>query len=132
MAVEGFARRKRRLGDWLISERAISPEQLEKALEVKKHSEKKLGEIIIDLGFVSEEVMVDVLARKLNFEKVTPTSMKISEEVQALVGAQILRKHVMIPFEFKAGSNNTLRVAMADPLDMNAMDDLMMITNLRI
>ena len=45
MAVEGFARRKRRLGDWLISERAISPEQLEKALEVKKHSEKKLGEI---------------------------------------------------------------------------------------
>ena len=132
MAVEGFARRKRRLGDWLLSEKAISPEQLEKALEVKRHSEKKLGEVIIDLGFVSEEVMVDVLARKLNFEKVSPMSMKISEEVQSLVSAPILRKHTMIPFEFKEGSNNTLRVAMADPLDMNAMDDLMMITNLRI
>ena len=132
MAVEGFARRKRRLGDWLISEKAISPEQLEKALEVKKHSEKKLGEIIIDLGFVAEEKMVDILSRKLNFEKVSPTSAKISDEILALVGGQILRKHVMIPFEYKEGSNNTLRVAMADPLDMNAMDDLMMITNLRI
>ena len=132
MAIDNFSRRKRRLGDWLLAEKIISQEQLERALEVKKHSEKKLGEIIIDLGFVPEDVMVDILARKLNFERVAPVAMRISDEVLALVGAQILRKHVMIPFEFKNGNNNTLRVAMADPLDMNAMDDLMMITNLRI
>ena len=132
MALDNFSRRKRRLGDYLLAERLITPEQLEKSLEVKKHSEKKLGEVIVDLGFVPEDVMVDVLAKKMNFEKVSPTSAKISDEVLALVTGQILRKHVMIPIAFKEGSNNTLRVAMADPLDMNAMDDLMMITNLRI
>ena len=43
MALDNFSRRKRRLGDYLLAERLITPEQLEKSLEVKKHSEKKLG-----------------------------------------------------------------------------------------
>ncbi len=132
MAIDVFSRKKKRIGEWLTSEKVISQEQLERALEVKQHSEKKLGEIIVDLGFCSEDIIVDVLSRKLNFEKVMPASMKIDDEILALVGGQILRKHVMIPFEYKEGSANTIRVAMADPLDMNAMDDLMIITNLQV
>ena len=132
MSLEVFSRRKKRIGEWLIGERVITQEQLDRALEVKQHNGKKLGEIIVDLGFCSEDVIVDVLSRKLNFEKVSPVSMKIEEEILALVNGQILRKHVMIPFEYKEGSANVLRVAMADPVDMNAIDDLMIITNLQI
>ena len=132
MSMEVFSKRKKRIGEWLISEKVISQEQLEKALEVKEHNNKKLGEIIVDLGFCSEEVIVDVLSRKLNFEKVSPATMKIEEEILALAGGQILRKYAMIPFEYKEGTANVLRVAMADPVDMNAIDDLMIITNLQI
>lgn len=132
MSMEVFSKRKKRIGEWLISERVISQEQLERALEVKEHSDKKIGEIIVDLGFCSEEVIVDVLSRKLNFDKVSPAVMKIDEEILALAGGQILRKYAMIPFEYKEGTANVLRVAMADPLDMNAIDDLMIITNLQI
>ena len=99
MALEVFSKRKKRIGEWLTGEKVITQEQLDRALEVKQHSEKKLGEIIVDLGFCSEEVIVDVLSRKLNFEEVSPATMKIDEAILALVGGQILRKHVMIPFE---------------------------------
>ena len=129
---EIFSKRKKRIGEWLISEKIISQEQLERALEVKQHNDKKLGEILVDLGFCSEDIIVDVLSRKLNFDKVAPAAMKIEEEILSLVGGQILRKHVMIPFEYKEGSANVVRVAMADPLDMNAIDDMMIITNLQI
>ena len=132
MSMEVFSKRKKRIGEWLISEKVISQEQLERALEVKEHNSKKLGEIIVDLGFCSEEVIVDVLSRKLNFDKVSVAAMKIDEEILALASGQILRKYAMIPFEYKEGTANVLRVAMADPLDMNAIDDLMIITNLQI
>ena len=132
MALEVFTKRKRRIGEWLIAEKIISQDQLDRALEVKPHSEKKLGEIIVDLGFCTEEVMADVLARKFGIEKVSPATLKISEQVLALVPGNILRKHVMIPFEYKEGSANTIRVAMADPVDMNAIDDIMIITNLQV
>ena len=132
MSLEVLSKRKKRIGEWLIDERIISLDQLNRALEVKQHNGKKLGEIIVDLGFCSEDVIVDVLSRKLKFEKVSPVSMKIEDEILALVNGQILRKHVMIPFEYKEGSANVLRVAMADPVDMNAIDDLMIITNLQI
>ena len=132
MAIDVFSRKKKRIGEWLTSEKVISQEQLERALEVKQHSEKKLGEIIVDLGFCSEDIIVDVLSRKLNFEKVMPATMKIEDEILALVGGEILRKHVMIPFEYREGSANVIRVAMADPVDMNAIDDMMIITNLQV
>ena len=132
MALEVFSKRKRRIGEWLVAEKIITQEQLDRALEVKPHSEKKLGEIIVDLGFCSEEVIVDVLARKFGIDKVSPATMKISEEILALIPGNILRKHVMIPIEYKEGSANTLRVAMADPVDMNAIDDIMIITNLQV
>ena len=132
MSMEVFSKRKKRIGEWLLREKVISQEQLDRALEVKEHNDKKLGEIIVDLGFCSEEVIVDVLSRKLHFEKVSPATMKIDDEILALVGGQILRKYVMIPFEYKEGSANVLRVAMADPVDMNAIDDLMIITNLQV
>ena len=132
MAMELFSKKKMRIGEMLLSEGIITQSQLTRALDEKKVNGKKLGETMVDLGYCSEDVLVEVLSRKLHFDKVSPATMKLDESVLSLVGGQILRKHVMIPLGYKPGSANVIRVAMADPLDMNAIDDLIIVTNCQI
>ncbi len=132
MAIDVFSKRKKRIGELLLMEKAITADQLERGLEVKKHSDKKLGEILVDLGFTTEEIVTDVLARKFNVDKVALATMQISEEIINMVSGQILRKYMMIPFAYKEGNATTIRVAMADPMNMNAMDDFTIITNYQV
>lgn len=129
MAFDVFSKRKRGFGEKLVYEKVITQEQLERAQEAKEHSNKKLSEIIVDLGFATEEVVVDALAREYNVEKVSPMTMQIDEELLPLISGQVLRKYRMIPFAYKEGNANMIRVAMADPMDLNAMDDFAIITN---
>lgn len=129
MAFDVFSKRKRGFGEKLVYEKVITQEQLERAQEAKEHSNKKLSEIIVDLGFATEEVVVDALAREYNVEKVSPMTMQIDEEILPLISGQVLRKYRMIPFAYKEGNANMIRVAMADPMDLNAMDDFAIITN---
>lgn len=129
MAIDVFSKRKRRFGDMLVMDGIITADQLERAREVQKHSGKKLGEILIDMGFAKEEVIVEALAKRFNVEKVNPAAVEIEDEILAMVSGQVLRKYRMIPFAYKEGSANMIRVAMADPMDLNAMDDFSIITN---
>ena len=127
----GFLRgRKLRIGDLLVNEKLITNEQLDRALEVKKESDKKLGEIIVELGFASEESVVKALSNQLGVEIVNPSQIKITDEILAMVEGQLLRKHLMIPIEM--ANDNTVRVAMADPMDINAIDDFTIVTNYQI
>ena len=132
MAIDVFSKRKKRIGELLMAEKAITAEQLERALEVKKHSDKKLGEILIDLGFTTEETVTDVLAKKMGVERVYPATMQIDEEIISLVSGQILRKHMMLPFAYKKDNANMICVAMADPMNLNAIDDFTIITNYHV
>lgn len=132
MALDMFSKRKRGLGETLVLERLITQEQLERAREAKEHSDKKLGEILVDLGFTTEEVVTDALSRQFKVEKVSPSTMEIEDEILSLVSGQILRKYRMIPFAYKEDNANMIRVAMADPMDLNAMDDFAIITNYQI
>lgn len=132
MAIDVFSKRKRRFGDVLVMDGAITPEQLERAREVQMHSDKKLGEILIDMGFAKEEVIVEALAKRFNVEKVNPAAVEIEDEILAMVSGQVLRKYRMIPFAYKEGNANMIRVAMADPMDLNAMDDFSIITSYQV
>ena len=125
-------RRKRRLGDMLLQENVITQEQLDQALEAKKTSDKRLGEILVELNFTTEESITRALTRQLGVEMVNPTQMKIPEEILGLIPAGILRKYMVMPFMYAPNNPNTLRVAMVDPMDMNALDDLQMVTHLEI
>ncbi|MBO4626948.1 MAG: Flp pilus assembly complex ATPase component TadA, partial [Lachnospiraceae bacterium] len=125
-------RRKKRLGDMLIQERVITQEQLEQALEAKRNSDKRLGEILVELNFTTEDEITKALTRQLGVEMVYPSQMKIPDEVLALIPATILRKYMVVPFMYAPNNQNTLRVAMVDPMDMNALDDLQMVTHLEI
>ena len=126
-------RKKKRLGDILVSDNVVTPEQIEQAMEARKtNGGKKLGETLVELGFTSEENITKALTRQLGVEMVSTATMTIPEDIVSLVNPNILRKYMVMPFGYAANNMNVLRVAMADPMDMVAIDDLSMVTHLEI
>lgn len=125
-------RRRLRLGDLLINQGIITEEQLQKGLELQKQSGGKLGEVLVDNNIVSEETLVKVLGEQLHLEYIDLTNVKIDEKILELVPSSILHKYGMMPFEFAPDRPNVLRVAMLDPLDMEAIDDINIVTNLQV
>jgi len=123
--------RKMRLGVILMDEHLITEEQLNEALEAQKESKKKLGETLLDLGFVTEEAIVQALADQLHVERVSLKGVAVDEELVKQVDGALLRKYMMIPYAYKEGSMNTVKLAMADPMDMDGIDDFTIVTNLQ-
>ena len=132
MATETFRRVKKRLGDLLVDAKAITEEQLIEGLAKQKENQLKLGEALIDLGYTSEYEIANALHVQLGYDFVMLSDIIVEDEVLALVSDQILRKHMVMPFAMKEGTTNVLRIAMANPLDIIAMDDISIITNLQI
>lgn len=124
-------REKKRIGDMLINENVITQEQLEQALKKSKETHKKIGETLVELGFTNELQIAKALSQQLELPFVNVSAINIPEDVQALVTETVLRKHVMIPYAFDKNNANIVHVAMADPMDMVALDDFSIITNLQ-
>ena len=129
---EQRGRKKRRLGDILVSEGVITEEQLTEALEKQRGTGKKLGATLVDLGMTTEDDIVTALQRQLSLDRVRLSEIKIPEEILKLVREDLLRKNTLLPFAFSIENMNVLRVAMADPLDIVAIDDLAILTNFQI
>ena len=127
-----FNNRKKRLGDILIDAGVIDEQQLTEALAAQREKGQKLGETLIDLGFTTEVEIANALHRQLNYDFVRLSDRRIDPEITKLVGEEILRKNSVMPFEFKQGYPNVLRVAMSNPLDYIAIDDMAIITNFQI
>ncbi len=123
---------KKRLGDILISAGIISEEQLFQALKRQREKGQKLGETLIDLGYTNEMEIANALHSQLNCDLVILSERRIEADITKLIGEEILRKHLAMPFEYKKGYANILRVAMSNPLDIIAIDDLSIVTNLQI
>jgi type IV pilus assembly protein PilB len=127
-----YYNKKKRLGDILIDAGVIDEEQLKTALTVQREKGRKLGETLIDLGYTTEVEIANALHRQLNYDYVILSERRIEPDIIKLVGEEILRKHTVMPFEFKQGYPNILRVAMANPLDYLAIDDIAIVTNFQI
>lgn len=127
-----FGRKKIRLGELLINSGLITQEQLEAALLKQRSTGKKLGEFLIDEGIVTEEQLMQALSRQLNLEMVDLQAQHVNKNVLKLVPVNVLKKNVVFPFDFAEGNINTLRVAMSDPLDIYAQDDIAIVTNYQI
>ncbi|MBQ7775742.1 MAG: Flp pilus assembly complex ATPase component TadA [Lachnospiraceae bacterium] len=128
----GGRKGKKRLGDVLIASGKIIQEQLEAGLAAQKGSGKKLGEILIEKGFISEDDIANALSEQLHLEVVDLMNISIPEEVLNLVPVNVLKKNKVFPFEFAENNMNVLRVAMTDPMDIYAQDDISIITNCMI
>ncbi len=126
----GFSsRRKLRIGDILINEGLLTEETLGKALELQKEKKKRLGEILVDEGFVSDEAMADALCSQLRMDRADLGNTVITDDILSIFEVDILKKYTVIPVEYARNNINMIRVAMADPMDMLAIDDLSMISN---
>ena len=123
---------RKRLGDMLVAESVINEEQLMQALEIKKNSDKRLGEVIVELGFTTEEKICKALERQLGVEYVTLANVKVPQDIAEKVTGALLRKHMVIPFGYDPSSLDVIMLAMADPMDMTAIDDIEMITGLQV
>ncbi len=127
-----FIRKKMRLGDILINDGTIQEAQLAKALAAQKGSGKRLGEVLVDSGILTEEEIAHALSRQMGLDFIELREVHIPTKILKLVPDNVLRKNRVLPFEFDKNNAAVLRVAMVDPLDMNAMDDIAIITNLQV
>ena len=121
--------KKMRLGDILIQSGIISQEQLENALKLQKVKNKKLGEILIDENILKEEQILGVLEYQLGIPYVDLNKYYIDPKVPKIISESLAKKHNLIPIGMNRGK---LMVAMSDPLDMIAADDIRITTGLDI
>ena len=125
------SRKKLRLGDVLVNSKAITNTQLLQALDLQKGSGKKLGEVLVEEGIVTEEQIAMALSTQLHIELIDLTTIAVSQDILDLIPVNVLKKNKIFPIEY-ADSMNVLRVAMADPMDMYAQDDISIITNCQV
>ncbi|MBN1213735.1 MAG: Flp pilus assembly complex ATPase component TadA [candidate division Zixibacteria bacterium] len=112
---------KKKLGDLLIEKGYITPEQLEAALKEQLSTGKRLGSTLIEKGIITEEQLTATVSERLSIPKVSLTSMEIHPHVIQRVNVETARRYTLIPI-FYIG--NTLTIAMADPLNIIAIDQV--------
>ncbi len=115
------ARARLRLGDVLLQQKLLTPEQLEQALQGQRGSGKKLGRLLIDGGLISEEVLAHALARQLRVPAVNLKSFPLKSDTVRLLPEVHARRHRAVVLEDKG---EHLLVGMVDPLDLFAYDEL--------
>ena len=127
-----IGRKRKRLGDLLVDAGVVTSEQLGEALKKQRELGLKLGETLIELKFTDENEIVEALHQQMGYPVAKIREAKIAPEVISLLPETIVRKHNVVPFEVDPDNPNILRVAMADPMDIIAIDDLAIVTNMQI
>src|SRR5687768_6918630 len=117
---------KKRLGDFLLEEGLIDKFQLQAALAEQKKWGGRLGKHLIELGILSEEVLVKVLSKLLALPSVDVGRLSIPRTVVEYVQVKTAEKFNVIPIgiEDSAGTKKTIIVAMSDPTNLAAIDEL--------
>lgn len=119
----------RPLGRMLKEAGLVTEKQLEQALEEQRTSGKFLGRVLIELGFVSEEDVLQALGFQAGIETVDLDNLEIQRNVIDKISASVAKIYNIIPVRFE---NNTLAIAIADPLNINIMDDLQFMLDCKV
>ncbi|MBI5453266.1 MAG: type IV-A pilus assembly ATPase PilB [Deltaproteobacteria bacterium] len=118
-----------RIGELLLRERLITPEQLKKAIEEQKKSGGRLGFNLTKLGFIAEKDLTAFLSRQYGIPTIDLSSQEIDHEIIKLIPEDVAQKYQVIPIS-RTGS--TLVVAMADPSNIFAIDDIKFLTGYNV
>lgn len=129
MGVVRIERNKKRIGDLLLEAELINEQMLKQALEIQKQSGGRLGKIFIDNNFVTESQIMEVLEFQLGIPFIDLNEVTIPPEVQRLIPYQLIYRHNVVPVKLEL---TLLYVAMEDPLNFIAIEDLRMATNYEI
>ena len=123
---------RKRIGDVLIDANIINQEQLMTALEEQRKTGKRLGEVLVELNYTDETEIAEAMSQQMKIPLAKIREAKLAQEIIELLPENIVRKNNVIPFELDENNPNILRIAMADPLDIIAVDDISIITNMQI
>jgi len=112
---------RKKIGDILLEQGFITPGQLETALSQQPTTGKRLGDLLVDTGIISEEQLLNAISYRLSIPRLSLDSMVIDPHVISRVPVELARRYTLIPV-FAIG--NTLTLAMADPLNIIAIDEI--------
>ncbi len=124
-----MSRKPKRLGDLLVENKLITRNQLEYVLEIQKSTDKKIGEILIEEGMISEDQIIEVLELQFGVPHVDLKKYFIDPEIPRLINERLARRYTLIPIR---KDKEKLIVAMADPLNIFAVDDIKIVTGFEI
>lgn len=115
----------KKLGELLVERKVIHTDQLEHALRIQQEKGGLLGQILVTLGYATEEAIAQALTAQYGFPYLPLKSYSIDEEYLHMVPENVARQYFLVPVD-KIG--DTLAVAMADPLNGKAVEDVEMLT----
>ncbi|MFA5101128.1 MAG: hypothetical protein WC547_09625 [Candidatus Omnitrophota bacterium] len=115
----------KQLGELLIEHGIINAAQLEKALIVQREKGGLVGELLVELGFAKEEDIAQAITVQYGFPYLPLSSYEINADIAGLIPARVAKQYMLIPID-KIGNNLTL--AMSNPLNTAAIDDVEHVT----
>ena len=119
----------KKLGELLVEREIINQKQLEKALQVQKENGGLIGEILVDLGFSKEEDIAHALTAQYGFPYLPLANYEIDTETARILNENVARQYCLVCID-KLGNNITL--AMSNPLNTDAIDDIELITGCKV
>ncbi|MBN6186527.1 type II secretion system ATPase GspE [Aneurinibacillus sp. BA2021] len=120
---------KMRLGDILIETGIISQKQLEEALEEQKKTKLKLGDVLLKRGVISEQQLIEILEFQLGIPHVSLYRYKMDPTLSSLLSEEIAKRYLVVPLK---RDGDKLTVAMVDPMDYYAIDEMRISTGCTI
>src|SRR5712692_604503 len=118
-----------RIGELLLKEKPITPDQLQQALNHQKANGGKLGFNLVQMGFVKDEEIASLLSKQYGVPSINLAQFDIDAAVIKLIPADTAQKYQILPLS-RAGA--TLTIAMTDPTNVFAMDDIKFMTGYNV
>jgi len=118
-----------KIGELLLKHNLITQQQLDEALKLQKQSGGKIGSILLRQGVITEQQLLQFLSEQFNIPAIKLSEFKIDPEVLKLIPAEVAKKYNIMPIALK---NSTLVVAMVDPTNIFAIDDIKFLTGYRV
>src|SRR5690348_12800075 len=118
-----------RIGELLLKEKRITPAQLQEALNYQKTNGGKLGYNLVKLGFVKDEEITALLSKQYGVPSINLSQFEIDPAIVKLIPAETAQKYQIVPLS-RAGA--TLTIAMTDPTNVFAMDDIKFMTGYNV
>src|SRR5687767_13789048 len=118
-----------RIGELLLKEKRITPDQLQEALKYQKEEGGKLGYNLVKMGFVKDEELTALLSRQYGVPSINLSLLEIDQSVIKLIPVETAQKYQIVPL---SRSGATLTIAMTDPTNVLAMDDIKFMTGYNV
>ncbi len=120
---------KRRLPDMLLEQELVTEDQLRECIGIQRSTGQNLAHVMVERGYLAEEDLVITLSEQLGIPHIRVANYNIPKEVLAEVPETLARQHAMLPISI---TGQVLTLAMANPLNIMALDDLRMLTSFEI